>query len=424
MTIAGIRAMSALNWTTWTADILKAEIDRAKAIGLNGLSFLVWEAYITKYRTAATDPLRDVMAYAAQQGIRIILLANVHSPAYGDRELFWKNLTVQTQFINDLKWIVSRYPGAFGFQIEEPHRYGTDTTTAAACRTAYNAFLVTCKAVIPVGRVWGFNTASSWSVNMLNQGIDINYINTNKVFDHYAVQATTLSSGSLSAFISEINQVKGYFPNLEIMTVVYIQSSGTQNQAGCKDALGNVQWYNPACYNQLFFTELKWLKDNNIPFKIFRSEVLKFPRTIYPGDTAIAGAKVADMIKTVLGGTAPPPPAPTLYNIIASVSSSGLGKVRFMNDPTRESSTTYAMQLLPGTPFTIEAIPAQGYVFQKWNTSAGPVTTAKIQGVANMNMSFTADFIVGPPAPAPQNTGLDAVMVGFGFLVLQEVLKK
>jgi len=309
MSIAGIRTMIAMNWTTWTTTNLKYEIDRAKDIGLNCLSLLVWKKYIVQYRTAATDPLKDVMAYAAQQGIRIQLLVTYgNGTDYGGRETFWQNPTMQTAFINDFKWVIARYPTAWGYDLEEPHRYGTDAATAAACRTALNAFFVKCKALIPAGKTWGFNTASSYSVNMMNQGIDIQYINNNKIFDHYTVQA---GNATLSGFVGEYNQVKGYFPNLEILAVTYNIGSGSVAQPGCKDAAGNVQWSNPACYYSAFLDQLTYCKNNNIPLCIFRSEVLKFSRSIFPNYPNIAGATVADMVKTVLGGASPtPPPSP------------------------------------------------------------------------------------------------------------------
>jgi len=81
---ANYRILQTMNWTTWTPSNLTDSINLAKATGINVIALFMRKAWVTTYRNAATDPLKDAMAYAASKGIRFMMLLD--HDEYGSRE--------------------------------------------------------------------------------------------------------------------------------------------------------------------------------------------------------------------------------------------------------------------------------------------------------------------------------------------------
>jgi len=283
MTVNGLKSASVLNWEAPTDINIKASIDQAKGMGLNCILIALRGNYATLYRTSTTDPLKGRLDYASSQGVKVIVLIDIDDYPAGGRETFFQSATRQQQFLTDMKWMADRYkayPAFQGFELEEPHRYGSDSTTAQAIRTVINAFFLKCKALVPAGKDFGFNLASLTRTNQLLQGIDPDFINANSIFTFYAPQ---LAKNSLSVFQSSYDVAKGEFPGLVIIPHVYTTYSsltGCCCPSGstwdnvirkCKTSTGTIvpptpgscrerqslynDWNTLSCWNQAFITE-------------------------------------------------------------------------------------------------------------------------------------------------------------------------
>lgn len=343
MTI-NFRASAELMYVEMTSSAIKDTINRMKAIGINTIDLTFgsesMSGYIAKYKTSVTDPLKDNIPYASSLGINFKF--RISHGSYGDRNTFYSNISGQTALLNDMQWLVNRYPSVMLYELEEMHRYTTESSGAQAARNGYNALWLKMKPIM-VGKIFGFNTASSQYSSMMAEGVDIPFINTNNIFQFYSPQAVVSKFGSsqaemLNGYISEVNTSKSYFPNIQITPWVYIQSSGflkcccptgsTYNATtktcvtttgtvvspilgSCIDQTQKALIYKPACYNQGFFAQLKWLKDNGYSFTIFRGNwILDLARGNFPGGSSYAGTDLKEMIASLLGTSIPICPTP------------------------------------------------------------------------------------------------------------------
>jgi len=300
------KGISDIYATQGSSSDLKVRINYVKGWGGDlYLTFLV-PSKVAAMRTSGDKTYyQNAINYAHSQGMKIKLTHNISWYPRGTsgagtkavRQAFETNLTAQQQFLDDLLWAVTNLTGLDGIELEEPHSWDYATSHLAfwkafhlKCYNKIKSFLDT-----HLNFDWGFNFINNSDSVSLNQGIDINYLNTNKIFRNVYVQAF---SETLTGFQSIINRYKPKFTNIE-MGVYNYYSSSTYIQ-GCTV---------PSCYNQAMFENMKYAHQNGIPYQYFYMGSCFQTISYYPGNTAL-GATVGAAMKTIWTGAATPPPPP------------------------------------------------------------------------------------------------------------------
>ncbi len=286
------KSQEALLWVDIST--MSAEINTAAGYGSDCYKAEILPSHITVIKGGGIDYIADGIAQAHSKGMKFQIILSGVKWAGGNREALRTDINATNYFISDFTWLLQRYPGLDGIELEEPQTYITDGTVSAAWRTFNNQFFTTLQNIVTQYHsitdgtfYWSFNVASNTDSGIFIIGIDLNYINANNLFNAYLIQNNV---SSLISFQNNIAAWKLRLPNRYIVSAAMVTYSGLINACGLP-----LPWNSPTCWNQDIFNQVRWANANNQPISIFTLTYLKQPASMWPSDITpgtTAGEKI------------------------------------------------------------------------------------------------------------------------------------
>ncbi|MDD5686514.1 MAG: hypothetical protein PHE88_01620 [Elusimicrobia bacterium] len=276
---------------------LNSDIDKAAYYGVDSFSPGIIPSYIAGVKNGEPDYIGDGIIYARKKGIKTYLFMSIGLYTNSDWDAFKDSASAQEHFLSDMEWVLQKYPTLDGIEMEEAHYHkGIPPDGGAEWRAFTNSFFTKCKKIVskykptdqPDRFVWSFNSASDSASNVWGIGLDVKYINDNKLFNAFEIQNLRTS---LVEYQDNIKTWKERLPNLEVFSCTYLNWSSLVK--ACKDQYPD--WDSPTCWNQAFFDQIKWANSVGHSVRIFVHARLARPASMWPNDTTpgdTAGEKV------------------------------------------------------------------------------------------------------------------------------------
>ncbi len=296
MSIVGLRGSD--GGSTGTIFDIPTMLDRAYIIGLNLYRF---DPTVSEIRN--TTAMQTAIIKAHGLGIKFILLMNISKYNGNDYNTFHLTPSAVTAFMADIDFILANY-AIDGIELSSPYvHYIMTEPDAGVARTFYNTFFTNIKTKIGTrtGFNYGFSNSTSDTTKWASMGMDITYINNNHIFTYFSALNTSedplIVSYTTSNFATAL-------PYVEILnTLLLTWSTLLIRTYGSPPISCGTNWSNAVCWNQGFFGQLQYCKDNSLPFSINIHEKLDYALREYYNNasTLPTGATAGDIVKTIIG---------------------------------------------------------------------------------------------------------------------------
>lgn len=275
-----------------TADTVKRNIDISKSYGANVYALYMRPAYESEI-VAGNDYVRVAMDYAHSKEMKFKIIFDSFEYYTSDktRDSIKTEPAARAAYLADIEWVMQRYPELDAFELEEPTF--DDISKGAENRDFLNSLFTDAKDIVTRYHsfdsfLYGFNSPSNSRSNVDGEGIDVEYINNNRLFNAYLIQNP--GGGTVSGYQQTYENWDSWLPNLEIINAIFVTWSSIYNSLPCNNT-GSI----PECWNQGLFDQLKSSNERGQAMEIFILGRLAVSASMWPKDTtpgATAGEKV------------------------------------------------------------------------------------------------------------------------------------